>query len=264
MPQPLSNISPSAEFKLATNVLVDRPDLANPVTEIFALWAVVEQEFQILFSRIVGPDETAADAVYSILTSEGLQRTALNAVAKAKFGADSEKFEVFSAVLAVCKRAGKIRHKLAHWRWGISPDLPDALLLADPSDVKLVSLTHTYIRTLEPLDGERRPERTARILEHITFDTSKILVYSQKDLQEGLEGIGQAARALFHLDLYLNPATTEDRAKELMQAMGSEFERAISVGTSAEALRQLSALSLFQEALTLQRKADNRDRRSQP
>lgn len=133
MPQPLSRISPDANFELSTKALVDRLNLANLVTQIFALWAVVEQEFQILFSRIIGPDEIVADAVYAVLTRDGLQRTALNAAAKAKFGTDS------SAVLAVCKRAGKIRHKLAHWRWGQSPDLPDVLLLADPKDVKLES-----------------------------------------------------------------------------------------------------------------------------
>ena len=264
MPQPLSRVSPDAQFSLSTDALIDRPDLANPVTQIFALWAVVEQEFQILFSRIVGPDEVAADTVYSILTSEGLRRTALDAVAKAKFGADSEKFEVFSAVLAVYKRAGKVRHKLAHWRWGISPNLPDALLLADPSNVKLVSLTNTYMRTLEPLDANKRPEKTAQILKHLTFDTSKILVYSPKDLQEGLAEIGQAARALFHLDMYLNPMTTKDRAKELMQAMGPEFEGAINVGTSAEALRQLSTLSLFQEARARLSQGTNKNPQSPP
>ncbi len=248
MPQPLSKISPDAQFQLTTTALVDRPDLANLVTQIFALWAVVEQEFQTLFSRIVGPDEIVADAIYTILISESLQRTALNAAAKARFGTDSEEFEVFSAVLAVCNRAGKIRHKLAHWRWGESPDLPDVLLLADPADVRLVSLAGSYMRTIEPLDGEKRPERTARILKHITFDISKILVYRAKDLEDGLAEIGQAVQALTNFDLFINPSTTEERAEELKRLTGPQFEEAINVGTSAEALRRLSTLSLFQEA----------------
>ncbi|MBY5520150.1 hypothetical protein [Rhizobium leguminosarum] len=248
MPQPLSRIKPNAQFTLTTEALVGRPDLADLVTQIIALYAVIEQDLQTLFFRLVDPDEAVAYAVYSMLTSASLQKQALNVVAKSKFGNDSEQFEVFAAVLDVVERTSQIRHRLAHWRWGISPDAPNALLLADSKDAKSVRISHTHMRTMEPLDGENRPQRSEKILKHISFDTSKILVYRIADFESGLADLGQASLALFHLDLYVTPQITDERAADLKLAAGPDFHRAIDVGTSAEALRQLSSLSLFQEA----------------
>ncbi|MFC6657143.1 hypothetical protein ACFQEX_17550 [Roseibium salinum] len=219
-PQPLSSIAPNAEFTLTTAALVDRPELSNLVTQIFSLWTVIEHDFQILFARIIGPDNVAAHAVYSALNNQGIQRQALNAAAKARFGETSEQFEVFSAVLAMCTRAGKIRHTLAHWRWGVSSDLPDALLLADPRDVKLVNLTMTNMRSIRPLDGEKHGERLERLFKNVTFDTSAIFVYQPKHLDAGLKNLGQAATALSNFDLYINPMTTAEDAEEAKRGWG--------------------------------------------
>lgn len=245
MPQPLSR---NAQFTLTTEALVGRPELADIVTQIIALYAVTEQEIETLFFRLVGPDESVASAVYSMLTSASLQKQALNAVARSRFGADSEQFEIFAALLDVVDRASKIRHRLAHWRWGVSPDAPDALLLADPKDTKSVRISHNHMRTIEPLDGSLRRERSEKILKHVSFDTSKILVYRVTDLESALANLGQANLALFYFDLYITPQFTEERAADLKSAAGPDFHQAIDAGTSAEALRQLSKLSLFQEA----------------
>lgn len=247
-PQPIDKVSSKAEFILTTEALVDRPMLSNIVTQIFALWTVAEQEFQVLFSRMVGPDERVSEAVFSALQSEGIQRSAMTAAAKVKFGNGSDQYTAFKAVINVYLSASKIRHKLAHWRWGVSPQMPDALLLADPKATKPVLKTMSHMRSVKPLDGQNRPERTKSILENITYDRSKILVFTIKDLERGLSDLEQSVLAFYHFDLYTNPLTTEQEASEMKLRMGPEFAKSIEIGTSAEALRQLSCLSLFREA----------------
>lgn len=45
-----------------------------------------------------------------------------------------ESLELFETLRAIVKTSEKRRDKFAHHRWGISADLPDALLLIDPRD----------------------------------------------------------------------------------------------------------------------------------
>jgi hypothetical protein len=66
------------------------------------------------------------------LTSSSNQMTVLGAAAKAKLV--SREVELFEAVMTIVRTVAKERHRLAHWCWALSDDLPDALLLIDPAD----------------------------------------------------------------------------------------------------------------------------------
>lgn len=243
MPQPLRSVKPDASVTFSADALVDRPQLANLVTRIFGLWAIIEQEQQILFMRVVDSNEDAALAVYSILKSDGLQRKALDAAAKAKFGEGSEDCGIFTAIAKIISLAAKHRNRFAHCRWGISPEIPDAVLLADPDDWKAVTLSQDILRYGYTLGRDPDPvDEAARLVKKARDST---LVYRITDLEHIVSELEQCAVALYHYGLYLRPLRAIV-SPELQRANpGRDFSETLSVGTSAEALRKLQSLSLY-------------------
>lgn len=248
MPQPLSSIKHDATFTLATNALVGRPELADLVTQIIGVWSVIEQELETLFCRIFESNEPVSAAIYSAIPNQRTKMDALKAGVNSKFSNDIEKIENIYAVLDLVDRVKEIRHRLAHWRWGYSIDIPGALLLADPSSTKLTRISQTLVRKIDFSYDDSTRIFTDKILKNIGFDTSKIFVYFQSELNSELENLVQANFALSLLDLYINPQMTSERAAELKSHLDTQFHHSIDIGTSEWALSQLSGLILFEQA----------------
>lgn len=244
MPQPLKFVNDKAKFKLTTDALVNRPELANLVTQVFGVWALIETEMRTLFVRIVSPEDSTAVAVYNILESDSLRRKALLKAAEAKFGAGSEAFELFYCVDRVVHQTGAIRHNLAHRRWGISPDLPDALLIADPSI--LYKHRIAYHRLSDMMREANVKDGFESLFDDMQLDRSKILVYRVAELESALDEMDQALRAVLLFGQYIAPTMTDEQGQRISQDVGNpEWD---DLATRAGALRQLSSLSLFQAA----------------
>lgn len=221
------------------------------ITRIFGLWAIIDQELGMLLVRILKAEEGPALAIYDVLTSDSLRRSALNAAAESVFKDREPELEIFSAVVNVAISAGKLRHKLAHWRWGTCAELPDAVLLADPSALNEQTKELLRIRYAPPDAVEKTKRGWEDDLALYSFDKSKILVYTRADLERHLDHLQQAMSVMYWYKAYLHPMHTDELIAELRATheeiqipMPDEFTR----GTSAEALRRLSNLKLFQEA----------------
>ena len=97
---------------------------------VIAEWSILENFMSGLFVTMLGANPGPAIAIYSALTSAAAQRDALRAVASNVMSPDE--LDVFDAILSLFTSAAKDRNKIAHWIWGYSTDLPDAVLLGDP------------------------------------------------------------------------------------------------------------------------------------
>jgi len=135
MPQPLSRVNRDA------NVLIgnagDRPlerhaQLAAVALEAIASWSNVEAFLLRLFVQVLGGDQSLATAVYLALEGQAAKSAAIRAAAALALRSQAGTLAVLDALLAIAKTNEKERNRLAHWAWGDSPDLPDALLLYDP------------------------------------------------------------------------------------------------------------------------------------
>lgn len=133
MPQPLSRVNPNATIIIANaghRPLAERPQLAILVGEAINSWSNVESFLLRLFVRLFGGNGAMAAKIYLALEIQSAKTIALleavNAVPDEKIQA------LIKAVIAISKTNQKFRDKLAHHVWGVSPQLPDALLLADP------------------------------------------------------------------------------------------------------------------------------------
>jgi len=135
MPQPLSRVSPNAGVVIGNaghRALERNPPLAAVALEAIASWSNVEAFLLRLFIQLLGGNDSLAASVYLSLEGQSAKASAIKAAAANALAARVQERQVLEAVLSIAKTNEKDRNKLAHWVWGDSPTLPDALLLLDP------------------------------------------------------------------------------------------------------------------------------------
>jgi hypothetical protein len=114
------------------DTMARRPQLAIKIAHCIAQWSENEVLLGGLLAFLLQANQKAAAAMYSGVDNRAAQLRMITAAAEATLPTDH--FEVIGALLsAVVRPAMKERDKLAHWTWGYSDDLPDALLTAEPS-----------------------------------------------------------------------------------------------------------------------------------
>ena len=110
--------------------LSERPHLAVLAMEAIASSSNVDSFLLKLFVKLLGGDTSLATRIYLKLEIRSAKSIALiEAIDSIE---DARYAELARAIVALSKSNQKDRDKLAHHVWGISPRLPDALLLLDP------------------------------------------------------------------------------------------------------------------------------------
>lgn len=238
MPQPINRIVRDPHVYLDSNVLGDKPELAQIVCQIFAVWAAIEQELNFLFYVVLGADAAPAIAIYSELRTQNLQSVALEAAAKAALS--PEDHEIFKAALSVADKVKTARNHLAHWAWAGCKQRPDLLALCDPKMIK-----ERDFRVALHVKSKGDPENVHPLeygVLHL-FDASKILAYTKEDLERSLRDLDEAASILAFLRHYLDPSALAV-VRKTMPNLG------IPPGQErAELLKSLNDRRLFREAL---------------
>ncbi|WP_369720871.1 hypothetical protein AB8Z38_27775 [Bradyrhizobium sp. LLZ17] len=206
MPQPLSRVKPGATVRQRPSVLSHLPpNYAQLVAAIFSHSSLVEYRLGALLVRILGADAAPAIAMFATLEAQHQQLRALEAAAKA--GLTEHEFDVFKATMSVTKSVQTPRNQLAHWIWAHSPELPDALLLAEPKSAK--DRDREFTLALE--SGETDPAKIAALN---TFDPANVQVYREGDLERARDDLAEATQITFLTVVYLD-GTFRGRIKPL-------------------------------------------------
>lgn len=231
MPQPLSRVRSGATARqrpAATDHLP--PKYAALVAGIFSYSSLIEYRLTLLLVRILGADAEPALAMFSTLEAQHLQLRALEAAAKSAL--DETEYDIFKATIAVAKSVQAPRNQLAHWIWAHCPELPNALLLADPKSAK--DRDREFTRALE--SGETD---VAKISALNTFDPSQVQVYREADLEQARQNLEEANQITFLTIVYLD-GTFRGLIAPLPWSKKSP--------TRDQLFQQLYRLRLFQEA----------------
>ncbi|WP_399684765.1 hypothetical protein [Xenophilus sp.] len=85
-----------------------------------------------MFVDLFGGHGSLAANVYLSLAGQSAKNAAVTAAASSALTDRPDDLRVLKAILAIAKTNENDRNKLAHWTWGESPSLPDAVLLFDP------------------------------------------------------------------------------------------------------------------------------------
>lgn len=231
MPQPLSRVKPGATVRQRPSILDHLPaKYAQLVAAIFSHWSLVEYRLSVLLVRILGADAEPALAIFATLEAQHLRFRAIEAAAKAAL--EEKEYDVFKATMTVANSVQTPRNQLAHWVWAHSPELPDALLLAEPKSAK--DRDREFTRALE--SGETDSEKISALN---TFDPAHVQVYREADLQRAKDNLEQAVQITFLTVVYLD-GMFKGRIKPLPWTRGTP--------TRDQLFQQLYGLRLFQEA----------------
>jgi len=106
-----------------------------------------------MYVELAGGAEADAAAVYLAMETNSAKSTAISILAERKL--DADQLKLLRAIIKVAKSAQKERDKLAHWVWGTSTNLPDALLLSDPRNLQFNN-DLIFVYTADDFEAMRR------------------------------------------------------------------------------------------------------------
>lgn len=134
MPQPLSRVKPNAKAVKLSEGVEQRPEQAQAAMQAVAQCAAMETALTSVFVRMLGAQKAAPAArMFDALAGSNAKKDVL--VAAAEHALTPEQYAVFDVLMSQYSAVLKLRYPLAHWVWGHTPDLPDSVLLCDPSHV---------------------------------------------------------------------------------------------------------------------------------
>lgn len=190
MPQPLNTISPKAAKTPvqwgASAALKAYPELAVLVLETIAIWSEADRHLADALTNLISTDvEIVADMFRDIKLEA--RTTALHAAARTRF--KPEDYNLFAAALSTTKASRSRRDEFAHHIWGTSPEIQDALILADPRD-----LVREIAAIMGPLmrSGGSGSFDSPTYSHGTPWDSSKYFAYRKVDLEAS---VGDAKRA---------------------------------------------------------------------
>lgn len=172
--QPLSRVKRDAFISFGSrDAMASRPHLAIKIAECIAEWSDLETLLAVLLAFVLDIDTDTVLAMYDKLENRGARLRMLEAALETKLVGDESK-TAQAIIHELVRPAMKQRDKLAHWVWGIAPDLPDALLLTRPSEQ-----TATHMKAIRP---PTPPD----------FNRDQIFVVKEDDLLRELAQIREA------------------------------------------------------------------------
>lgn len=200
MPQPLTNLPQVRSYNLGSNMdspSRTRPQLSLAAMNVIAEWSQLENFVNGLFVKLLGTNAAQAAAIFASIRNSAGQRDAFTAVASVTLANRPADQDLLRAVLEVCDKASKTRNRIAHWVWGYSAYLPDAVLLADPI------MMSAWDSKMSDYVAEVCENPRARI-DKPEPDKTKIYAYFQRDFDDSSNAIQRAIHLVGHFSRYLS------------------------------------------------------------
>jgi hypothetical protein len=136
--QPLSRVRPSAGISFGA-VMAESQHMAVKIAECVAGWAQIEAGLGTILGMIINTEPRTAVTMYQAVENRAAQLRMFAAAVHARL--PQHHADTVSVIISKFVRpAMKERDRIAHWCWGFTPDLPDALLLIDPCEIIAVQL----------------------------------------------------------------------------------------------------------------------------
>ena len=133
--QPLSRVSPNASVHFgAPDTMQQRPGLAIKIAHCISQFSSLETMLGMSLALMLHADARVMLGMYTALENRSAQLK--NSSSRSKGKTRSKINTMCSNVLlsVFVRPLMKTRDKFAHWVWGMTDDLPSALLLTDSSD----------------------------------------------------------------------------------------------------------------------------------
>lgn len=130
-PQPLSNVKSEARVIIGAEAAKLYPELAALAAEIIATWSQVDLAFNEFLVAMLGADAAPYVEMHKDIISVQAKMAAVKATARVALSKHA--VSLFDELCKKRNRLSKFRNDIAHWPWAHSPDVPNAILLCDPT-----------------------------------------------------------------------------------------------------------------------------------
>jgi hypothetical protein len=186
-PQPILRVNPNATFRAGFgSAREEHPDLYHLVMQTISMASYGEQMWAGLFVTLLRSSPKAAFASYYKLEAASARKAIL--LAAAKEVVMPEDYLRLLAVIKAIKPAIDTRNKFAHHLWGDSPEIPDALVLANPE-----SWTQMHVDGALSFLGPRPPPGEEP---EIIQDLSATFVWNRAALKSAVETMTRAVTSV--------------------------------------------------------------------
>jgi hypothetical protein len=205
VPNPFSKVNPKASASIGVDALLQRPDLALHVTSVISTWAFCDTYLAAMLCRFLKADAAWVVAqMLDAVTSSDARKAAITAAAKASL--PDKDFAQYQRVMKEITPSRNTRNRFAHWLWGASPEMPDALILMDPTEYtrNLLTIAET-IRRIRELEKDK--PRQPRPDENYKPDPMSMVVYKRAELEREAEAARAAFDRIRNLDRYFYDGT---------------------------------------------------------
>ena len=227
MPQPLSSLGERVtEIHLSNSMdspARQRPQLALLAMNVIAEYSILETFFMNVFIEMLGANPEPAAAIYAALNSDKARKDAIRAVSGVVL-TDSQS-DLLEVLFVLLDRCAKDRNKIAHWTWGHSPQLPDAVLLVDPENH-----AQNKLRWDRETSDFRRKSLAASLMNesrnHPVPSPSRdgIYVFTDKDFLEASARIQKLIGSVTKFNFIIDRNFPGNRGDELEKKLSDEPE----------------------------------------
>jgi hypothetical protein len=195
-PQLLSAVKPAARASFNVDPFQERPKAAQAFGQCISAWSRVEAQIGQLFLFLLQANPKLGAEAYIGLESGKAKRDAIKTLALSALSADD--YKIVLALLRLVKAKQKLRDLMAHWVWGVSPDIEDAMLLID---------TKTIMSKYAKLHEFHGNIWLLAVL-HPSLSPDDIYVYTEKSLRADASDFLDVSRLVQGLNLYLSQINT--------------------------------------------------------
>jgi hypothetical protein len=193
-PQPLSRVRSKAKVLASPDAMILRPKLAPLVAEIIARWADIEANVASILAFVLHAEAKPTMAMLQAIRSSSAQMDMLEAAGAAKL--QDPELELFEAVLKLARGAAQKRNYIAHHVWAYCAELPEALLLIEPSAYLEIFVAISQALKTPPLMIDNDPR--------FEPDKTRTLVYRESDFLEIIAEMKVVARCTTFIINYLH------------------------------------------------------------
>jgi hypothetical protein len=134
--------------------MIQRPGVAVRIAQFIADWSEAELQLGQFLGFLLHANQEAALAMYSAIDNRAAQLRIITAAAHSSL--DQAHRDVFDVIMKhYIRPMMKYRDKLAHWTWGYTDEIADALLMMEPpNNLQVLSQALKTSNGEEPMSAE--------------------------------------------------------------------------------------------------------------
>lgn len=175
------------------------PHLLAKIQTVIHIWAGIDITMELMAAVFLKADYVVVHEMLAALMSSDGKRAAITAAARETLG--DEDFQLYESIMKAIGPSRMRRNEFTHHLWGVSPEVPNALVLLNPKDMARFSAD--VQQGSVDFDRLRSPDWGGP-------KQMEVVLYREADLDRSIRDAEAAARLVNTLRISLMPPILPD------------------------------------------------------